>query len=347
MGQLQPIARLLPILALSLAASIPRPTPPRLGEVILVSGSGQACPDRYLGADAVALVFGGAEPPAGLSPGATRFEIGGEASPLDRSQLSLVRHARAVHLVGGEGLGWWRALFTRGKRNALQHALIDAQARGAALVGFGTGAEYLCANWLAPAGALEAAGFRTRNPRRPGAKTDAEVLIAGLGLAPGGLLVRGDQALARALEVIHGQRAAAALILLGEIAWRYDPTTREVSLVGDGQALRIDARKARRGRSTLRELRVSLLAAGDRWTVKGEVLLAQPLSAPLTGPMGRAKLAVVDLAGLLAWNEARPDQPSRPRLVLDLALATQVSARSFAQVPGFAGHLSRIRTGVR
>ncbi len=162
---------------------------PRHGEVVLLSGTGAACPREHGSESALALLHDGAELPSALSDADVLVITAGGAR-IGRETLDRLRKASAVHLVGGTALGWWQVMTDHGKRSALQRGVLASHARGAALIGWGAGAEFLAGAWLAPSVELEAAGFRLRNPRRAGM---VERVSYGLGLAPAGLLVQGEE----------------------------------------------------------------------------------------------------------------------------------------------------------
>lgn len=268
---------------------------PRGGEVVLLSGTGRACPEAYLGAEALVLRLDGAEIPALLEETSV-LDLASNGTRPSREELLRLRGPRALHLVGvGDGgLGWWRVMTWRGRRSPLQRALRDARARGAAVVGWGAGGAYLAEAWLAPSAALEAAGHPERNPRRA---EEEEKVVGGLDLLPGGLAVQGERALPRALSLLHRRRAPRALLLAGEVAWRHDPAAREVTVTGSGAALLLETKGARCTRERIEGARASLLREGDRWDLHADRI---ELAGEEAGPEGvrRAPLALASLLEL-------------------------------------------------
>lgn len=290
------------LLVLALAAPLHAADP---GEVVLVGGTGEACPAEHLGAGALVLLLDGAALPAPLGERPT-LDLHAEGPAPTRADLARLRTASALHLVGDSGLGWWKAMNDHGRRSSLQRAVHDARARGVALVGWRAGAEYLAGAWLAPAGELEASGFRPRNPRRD----LPERAASGLGLAPGGLLVRGEDALARALAALHRRHAWTALLLEGEVAWCWAPARREVSVSGTGRVLLVEMDGARRTRRGFDGAALSALRAGDVWDTHLDRLTLEDarssgpvhldVAAPKLAEARGARLAL-HVTGLAPW----------------------------------------------
>lgn len=299
------------VLLLLVATCAPAGDAPRYGDVLLVAGEGDACPNEVLAEGALVLRLDGAALPEPLAQLPT-LELTSTGDRPERADLAHVRGARALHLVGDRGIAWWKVMYRGGKGSALQRAVLAGQARGADLVGWRAGAMYLAGAWFAPAEDLEAGGYRTRNPRRA---EQAERVVGGLGLAPGGLLVFGDEvdARARVLSALHRRRAWVALVLEGELCWRWDPQERRVELAGPGRALLFEMDGSRRTKTGFDQAALSVLGEGDAWDLaRGRIELARAgevgpadLEALSAGSrMARAPLRVV---GLPRWPQGVRD----------------------------------------
>lgn len=263
---------------------------PRAGEVLLVAGTGRACPEEFLSEEALVLQVDGAALPLPLAELAT-ISISSTGPEPSRNECLRVRNAATLHLIGDRGLSMWRVMHLRGKRSALQQALLKGHAHGADLVGWRAGAEYLAGAWLVQAADLKAMGYRSRNPRRADRERYA---LAGLSLTPGGLVMVGDGPHIRSsmLAALHRRDAREGVILGGEVCWRWSPGTQRVEVLGEGQALLFEAGQSLRTKTGLRGATLSVLGEGDSWDLtEDRVQLASPRPGPsLDSP--------IDLEGL-------------------------------------------------
>lgn len=245
---------------------------PRAGDVLLVAGTGQACPEEVLSVDALVLQLDGAALPSRLA-GLASLSISSEGPEPSRAECLRVRNAGAIHLVGDHSLAWWRVMHLRGKRSALQQALRKAQGHGAELVGWRAGAEYLSGAWLAQVADLKAMGYRSRNPRH--ADRDEHVL-RGLSLIPGGLVMTRDEPQARSsmIAALHRRDTRKGLILGGEVCWRWSPGVQRVEVLGGGHVLLFEAERSMRTKTGLRGATLSVLGGGDSWDPAGDQVQA-------------------------------------------------------------------------
>lgn len=267
------------ILALAPLASV-------AGDVLLVSGSGGAVPEDVARAQpSLVLSLGGATPAAGVPQGAPRHLLGGEG----RASGDLVRSieaARVVHLAGGDVLDWWRALEPGGHEGGVLKALRHAHRSGTVVVGHGGAARYLAALALAPREELGP----SRNPKRP---DPGVVPVRGLGLAPE-LLVDLEGSAGGGLErTLLAQRVAGidrALVLAGEVAWRWSPERGRATVHGSGSVLLVDLARARRTRDGFDGARLALLRDGDAWELRRRQALLAGRDLERTGGSARAEL---------------------------------------------------------
>ena len=260
-------------LALSVATTLladPPPSAPAPGLVVF-AGEGAALDGKTcarLGAEArVVLDASGdgasKDPLSAAGPPRARFEVGVDGGA--RDVVDTVLAAPCVVLAGGEALDWYHRLFPRGHPSRLAAALREAHAGGATVVGTGISAPYLASWAMVPWSDL---GKERRNPRR----VRDDVAVRGLGLVEGFVAEssarpRGDPALA--LRAASDGFFDTVIDLEGAAVLVADPKERSAEIFGTGSVLVFDLRTARRGRDSVTGGRLSILAAGDRWTRRG------------------------------------------------------------------------------
>ena len=235
-----------------------------LGEVLVLSGGGEACPAELLGEDSLVLRLDREPLPSALAPLA-RLDLSPRGPRPTTEALAAIEGARTLHLFGGSPLGWWRVFRQRGRKSPLLRALESARKRGSALVGWGSGGAYLGSTLLVSREELAAWNVPIPNPRKRGR---AWRVIRGLGLVPGGLIVLGSGA--RSIDPLVRGECSTALVLEGEVAWRFDPAEKSARVEGPGRVLLIERRGARVIRDTLLGAHLSVLGAGALWKLEGD-----------------------------------------------------------------------------
>ena len=103
------------------------------GDVLLIAGSGEACPAEVLRGAPLVLRLDGDPVPARLAAFEV-LELSTDERP-DRADLARLRGASSLHLVGDDALSWWKAFEDRGKRSGLRTDYRQAceQYRGVAI----------------------------------------------------------------------------------------------------------------------------------------------------------------------------------------------------------------------
>ncbi len=284
------------------------------GRVVLAGhGAGlDATTCAALGAEARVVLAAAADAPSNdplsaAGPPRARFEVRADADP--REVVDAVLAAPCVVLDGGEALDWYHRLFPRGHPSRLAAALREAHAGGATIVGAGASAPYLAAWAMVPWADL---GKERRNPRR----IRDDVAVRGLGLVEGFLAEsssrpRGDPA--RALRAAFDGFMDTVIELDGASVLVLDPHERSAEVLGAGSVLVLELRGARRVRESLTDGRLSILAAGDRWTRRSgsECAGSAPaITIPAGPPLERVR-AAFERSG--ARFEVHADERTRAR----------------------------------
>jgi hypothetical protein len=230
---------------------------------------------------------------------------GDEREPAERA-----RSAGCIVLTGGSTLDWFKLLEPNGSRSNLSHAIREAHAAGATVVGAGSAAPYLAEWAMIDRSTIDKP---QRNPRRE----RADVAVEGLGLLRGMLVdssacPRGDPA--RVLRAAFDGHLGTVLFLDGPATWIGDPKQHAARVCGTGTLMLFDLSSARWQRETWREGRFSILSDGDRWTARDGAVCAEPFRADGGGEVDPAVLELQRaLARISARLSVRIDERTRVR----------------------------------
>jgi hypothetical protein len=292
-------------------------------------------------------------------PGATRFTIAlSEAKELpgvdrciarasledaDDTRLAAeVRAADVLVLRGGTFMGWYDSTFHERHRTELFHALLDRVRARKTIIAHGGAASFLGAGTTLPRSELDEV---PRNPRR----NRAQVPRAAMRLGPAALLDSDAWPEATPLRWLHSlwrTRMELGLYLVGDVALDYHREAREVRVLGPGQVLLCDLRRARHHKRRLEGARLSVLERGEGWSFGYERLLtaretARPEAAapgPLfacgleEAPLASGSALVAGLSG--STRSVREDLPrARLELWIDRGSELWAGDRASAELP--------------
>ncbi len=259
------------------------------------------------GRDDEAAVASDARGPCAGTDHRVLLRRGVPADAIDSYELERDAHsARTFYLHGSPSVvDWYECLAPSGESRLLR-GLRRAHAGGATLVGRGRAGALLGAWVAAEFDELERI---ERNPRR----AEQTRLVAGLAVFDWGLLEAGEGAsLARAVNQCVEERLRWAAFVEPGAGLEIDLASERASAHGEGAVWILDLRRARRMRSGLRGVLLTVLGAGDAWDRSGR---AAPTTdapdaarrgeiSPRSGRAARAERAVDDALEAARWREA-------------------------------------------
>jgi cyanophycinase-like exopeptidase len=191
----------------------------------------------------------------------------------DRALLARVRAAERIAFGPGSAKEWLDALLERERPSALTSAVHEAWNGGAMIVGRGDSAALLSAGFVVHG--PEELGWDERNPRDPGGARAA----SGLSYQPWALLDtegRSSGSLRRLLRSVCHARIELALYLPSSAALAIDVTEARFTVRGAGVVTILDARRARRLRGSVQDVRLARLPTGAVWNVAERRVALEP-----------------------------------------------------------------------
>ncbi|MFT7669791.1 MAG: hypothetical protein ACI8X5_002498 [Planctomycetota bacterium] len=183
----------------------------------------------------------------------------------DRALCKAILEADVLVLRGGTFIGWYKTVYPSGMKTHLASALREYLRSQRPLIAYGGATEFLSGGVALPVAELEA-GLDERK-RNPHDKDEHKARVA-LPVGPNALFDSEDWeagAPLRILRALWKTHADLGFLFVGPVALEFSRQTNTAQVLGGGQILIFDLRKARRGKGYADGVRAHLLAEGDGW----------------------------------------------------------------------------------
>ena len=301
-------------------------------------------PARRAGAH-LALALGGSERPSAASMLAVSGSADAqwvELPALDRGGVEdgplaeRIRAAASVALIEGPMLDWLITLWPARRSSAVLRAIAECAATGGRVTCRGSTAFLIAGGGVARGPARDEVGearLRACNPRDEGEPG----LTPGLFLGGDWILdtqIRAQGSLLRLLSCLIEAHLDEGLLLLPRSVLCCDLETRSWTAHGDDPLLHVDLTRARRLSSSVQGVRLSVMAAGDGWSLRERALFSSGTPTGFAAPTHVAHTGDALAAEILQATPQQRREWRDRRMRVDLA---RVDATRVFSGPGALG----------